>query len=46
MGFTDDFKIVVSDTRMYQQAGNSIIVNIFIENIKQIDYIMKFMKDD
>ena len=46
MGFTDDFKIVVSDTRMYQQAGNSIIVNIFIEIIKQIDYIMKFMKDD
>ena len=45
MGFTDDFKIVVSDTRMYQQAGNSIIVNIFIEIIKQIDYIMKFMKD-
>jgi len=44
MGFTDDFKIVVSDTRMYQQAGNSIIVNIFIEIIKQIDYIMKFMK--
>jgi len=46
MGFTDDFKIVVSNTRMYQQAGNSIIVNIFIEIIKQIDYIMKFMKDD
>jgi DNA (cytosine-5)-methyltransferase 1 len=46
MGFTDDFKIVVSDTRMYQQAGNSIIVNIFIEIIKQIEYIMKFMKDD
>lgn len=46
MGFTDDYKIVVSDTRMYQQAGNSIIVNIFIEIIKQIDYIMKFKKDD
>ena len=42
MGFSDNFKIVVSDTRMYQQAGNSIIVNIFIEIIKQIDYIMKF----
>lgn len=42
MGFSDDFKIVVSDTRMYQQAGNSIIVNIFIELIKQIDYIMNF----
>ena len=44
MGFTDNFKIVVSDTRMYQQAGNSIIVNIFMEIIKQIDYIMNFMK--
>ena len=43
MGFSDDFKIVVSDTRMYQQAGNSIIVNIFIEIIKQIDYIMNFV---
>jgi len=42
MGFSDNFKIVVSDTRMYQQAGNSIIVNIFIEIIKQIDYIMNF----
>jgi DNA (cytosine-5)-methyltransferase 1 len=42
MGFSDNFKIVVSDTRMYQQAGNSIIVNIFIEIIKQVDYIMNF----
>lgn len=42
MGFSDDFKIVVSDTRLYQQAGNSIIVNIFIEIIKQIDYIISF----
>ncbi|WP_265101264.1 DNA cytosine methyltransferase [Helicobacter cetorum] len=24
MGFCDSFKIVVSDTAMYQQAGNSI----------------------
>ena len=46
MGFSDDFKIVVSDTRMYQQAGNSIIVNIFIEIIKQIDYIVNFANVD
>ena len=46
MGFSDDFKINVSDTRMYQQAGNSIIVNILIEIIKQIDYIMNFVKVD
>ena len=42
MGFSDDFKIIVSDTRMYQQAGNSIIVNIFIEILKQVDYVMQF----
>ena len=36
MGFSDHFKIVVSDTRMYQQAGNSIVVNILIEIIKNL----------
>lgn len=30
MGFCDDFKIVVSDTSMYQQAGNSIVVDVLI----------------
>lgn len=39
MGFSDNFKIVVSDTRMYQQAGNSIVVNIFIEILKNISSI-------
>ena len=29
MGFSDSFKIVVSDTSMYQQAGNSIVVDVF-----------------
>jgi DNA (cytosine-5)-methyltransferase 1 len=37
MGFSDNFKIVVSDTRMYQQAGNSIVVNILMEIIKNIN---------
>jgi DNA (cytosine-5)-methyltransferase 1 len=37
MGFSDNFKIIVSDTRMYQQAGNSIVVNILIEIIKNIN---------
>jgi DNA (cytosine-5)-methyltransferase 1 len=36
MGFSDNFKIVVSDTRMYQQAGNSIVVNVLMEIIKNI----------
>lgn len=30
MGFSDDFKIVVSDTQMYKQAGNSIVVDVLI----------------
>jgi DNA (cytosine-5)-methyltransferase 1 len=37
MGFSDNFKIIVSDTRMYQQAGNSIVVNILIEILKNIN---------
>lgn len=30
MGFCDSFKIVVSDTQIYQQAGNSIVVDVLI----------------
>lgn len=37
MGFKDTFKIVVSDTAMYQQAGNSIVVDVFIAILKQMD---------
>jgi DNA (cytosine-5)-methyltransferase 1 len=36
MGFSDNFQIVVSDTRMYQQAGNSIVVNVLMAIIKNI----------
>ena len=36
MGFTDDFKQVVSDTQMYRQAGNSIVVDIFVNLIPNI----------
>jgi DNA (cytosine-5)-methyltransferase 1 len=28
MGFDDSFKQVVSDTQMYKQAGNSIVVDV------------------
>lgn len=41
MGFTDSFKQVVSDTQMYRQAGNSIVADIFIAILKQMD-ITKF----
>lgn len=36
MGFSDNWKIVVSDTSMYQQAGNSIVVDVLINIISQI----------
>ena len=43
MGFRDDFKIAVSDTQMYRQAGNSIVVDVLIALLKQMD-ITKFGK--
>lgn len=36
MGFCDSFKIVVSDTSMYQQAGNSIVVDVLIAILSNI----------
>lgn len=37
MGFRDDFKIVVSNTSAYQEAGNSIVVDVLIAILKQMD---------
>ena len=37
MVFDDSFKIVVNDTETYKQAGNSIIVNVLIALLKQLD---------
>ena len=37
MGFRDDFKIVVANTSAYQQAGNSIVVDVLIALLKQLD---------
>lgn len=37
MGFADDFKIVVSDTQIYRQAGNSIVSDVLIAILKQMD---------
>jgi len=36
MGFSDTFKIVVSDTQMYKQAGNSIVVDVLIHLLNAI----------
>ena len=37
MGFKDSYKIVVCDTAAYQQAGNSIVVDVLIALLKQMD---------
>lgn len=37
MGFDDSFKIVVSDTETYKQAGNSIVVDVLMALLKQMD---------
>ena len=37
MGFKDTFKIVVSDTALYQQSDNSIVVDVLIAILKQLD---------
>ena len=36
MGFKDDFKIIHKDDVMYRQSGNSIVVNVLMELIKEI----------
>lgn len=36
MGFTDDFKIVVSKGQAYKQAGNSIVVDVMMSLLKSI----------
>lgn len=36
MGFTDDYKIVVSRAQAYKQAGNSIVVDVMIAVLKEI----------
>lgn len=37
MGFDDCFKIVVSDTAAYKQSGNSIIVDVLMALLRQMD---------
>ncbi|HBB05621.1 MAG TPA: DNA (cytosine-5-)-methyltransferase, partial [Firmicutes bacterium] len=36
MGFTDDFKIVVSKAQAYKQIGNSMVVDVLMALIKEI----------
>jgi DNA (cytosine-5)-methyltransferase 1 len=37
MGFRDSYRIIVSDTQMYRQAGNSIVVDVLIAIFRQLD---------
>ena len=37
MGFRDDFIIVTADTAAYMQAGNSIVVDVLMAILKQLD---------
>ena len=37
MGFDDSFEIVVSDTATYKQSGNSIVVDVLMALLKQMD---------
>lgn len=46
MGFTDDFVQVVSDTQMYRQAGNSVVVDVLMELIKKIRLALGDSKDE
>ena len=47
MGFCDSFKIVVSDTSAYQQAGNSIVVDVLIAIMKEIvDALPSLIEED
>lgn len=45
MGFKDDFKIAVSNTSAYMEAGNSIVVDVLIALLKQMD-ITKYGVED
>jgi len=45
MGFDDRFKIEVSDTQMYRQAGNSIVVDVLIHLLEAIN-INKYESKD
>ncbi|MGL4999472.1 MAG: DNA cytosine methyltransferase, partial [Cetobacterium sp.] len=40
MGYCDSFKIVVSDTQAYHQTGNSIVVDVMIAIMKEINAVI------
>lgn len=46
MGFRDDFQILVSETATYMQAGNSIVVDVLIALLKQMDITLYAVKNN
>lgn len=46
MGFRDDFKEVVANTSLYMQAGNSIVVDVLIALLKQLDITRFGVRDE
>jgi len=46
MWYGDAFKIVVSDTQMYKQAGNSIVVNIFFHLLPKLGLFDKTISNN
>ena len=46
MGFSDEFKIVVPNVPAYRQAGNSIVVNVLEEIVKEIMKVVNFYEKD
>jgi DNA (cytosine-5)-methyltransferase 1 len=42
MGFSDKFKVVVSDTQAYKQAGNSMVVDVLMHLFDSIIISMKW----
>lgn len=45
MGFTDDFKIVVSRAQSYKQSGNSIVVDVLMNIVKEILRVIDYGKN-
>lgn len=45
MGFSEDFKIVVSDSQAYKQFGNSIVVPVATEMVRRVVDAMRKMEE-
>lgn len=46
MGFTDEFKIAVSRAQSYKQSGNSIVVDVLMNIVKEISKVFNMEKNE